>query len=62
VVGDLIFKNGVGRTDLKGGNTTQLLCSIYNQIFTLPPETRLLSGHGTETTVADEKEYNPYLQ
>ena len=62
LVGDLIFKNGVGRTDLTGGNMSQLLRSIYNQIFSLAPETRLLSGHGPETTVADEKEYNPYLQ
>ena len=62
LVGDLIFKNGVGRTDLKGGNSTQLLRSIYNQIFSLPLETRLLPGHGAESTVAAEKEYNPYLQ
>lgn len=62
LVGDLIFQNSVGRTDLAGGSTTKLLRSIYHQIFTLPPETRLLSGHGPETTVAEEKEFNPYLQ
>lgn len=61
LVGDLIFKNGVGRTDLPGGSTTNLLNSIYQNILTLPPETRLLSGHGPETTVADEAEFNPYL-
>lgn len=61
LVGDLIFKNGVGRTDLPGGSMTKLLNSIYKNILTLPPETRLLSGHGAETTVADEAENNPYV-
>lgn len=61
LVGDLIFKNGVGRTDLSGGSMPSLLKSIYTLVFTLPPETRLLSGHGPESTVAEEKEYNPYL-
>lgn len=61
LVGDLIFKNGVGRTDLPGGSMPKLLRSIYNQVFTLPPQTRLLSGHGPETTVSDEKEFNPYI-
>jgi glyoxylase-like metal-dependent hydrolase (beta-lactamase superfamily II) len=61
LVGDLIFRNGVGRTDLSGGSMTKLLKSILNQVFTLPSETRLLSGHGPETSVAEEKEYNPYL-
>jgi hydroxyacylglutathione hydrolase len=59
--GDLIFQYGVGRTDLPGGNQDQLLSSIYQYILTLPPETRLLSGHGPETTVAAEVEFNPYL-
>jgi len=61
LVGDLIFKNGVGRTDLPGGSMTKLLNSIYKNILTMPPETRLFSGHGAATTVADEAEYNPYL-
>ena len=62
VVGDLIFQNGVGRTDLPGGSSTQLLKSIYQQVLTLPPETRLLPGHGDETTVQDEADHNPYLK
>lgn len=61
LVGDLIFKNGIGRTDLPGGNMTKLLNSIYRQVLTLPPDTRLLSGHGPETTVAIEADFNPYL-
>ena len=59
--GDLIFRDSVGRTDLPGGDWQTLLNSIHTQIFTLPDETRLLSGHGPETTVGEEKNYNPYL-
>ena len=59
--GDLIFRDSVGRTDLPGGNWETLLKSIHEQVFTLPDETRLLSGHGPETTVGEEKHSNPYL-
>jgi glyoxylase-like metal-dependent hydrolase (beta-lactamase superfamily II) len=59
--GDLIFKDSVGRTDLPGGDWGSLLNSIHEQVFTLPDETRLLSGHGPETTVGEEKEANLYL-
>lgn len=59
--GDLIFQGGVGRTDLPGGNWDQLVGSIHAQVFTLPDETRLLSGHGAETTVGQEKESNPFV-
>jgi hydroxyacylglutathione hydrolase len=59
--GDLIFYRGVGRTDLPGGSHSLLLTSIRREIFTLPPETQLLSGHGPDTTVREEMEENPYL-
>ena len=59
--GDLIFRMSIGRTDLSGGNQLQLLRSIDQEIKTLPDETRLLSGHGPETTVGYEKKYNPFL-
>ena len=59
--GDLIFRRSIGRTDLAGGNQGTLLRSIQTQILTLPPETRLLSGHGPETTVAEEIAENPFL-
>lgn len=59
--GDLIFNRSVGRTDLPGGDWTTLENSIRMQIFTLPDETRLLSGHGLETTVGDEKKFNPFV-
>lgn len=59
--GDLIFNGSVGRTDLPGGDWGTLVESIRNQIFTLPDETRLLSGHGTETTVGAERKHNPFV-
>ncbi len=59
--GDLIFRGSVGRTDLPGGNHHQLIASIQSQILTLPAQTRLLSGHGPETTVAIEIDDNPFL-
>jgi hydroxyacylglutathione hydrolase len=60
--GDLIFSRGVGRTDLPGGSHASLLQSIRSEIFTLPPETRLLSGHGPATTVREEMEENLFLR
>lgn len=54
--GDTIFKNGVGRTDLPGGNMNQLKNSI-NNLIELPEETIVLPGHGPETTIKEFKEY-----
>lgn len=59
--GDLIFYHGVGRTDLPGGSYQDLLQSIRTHIFNLPPTTRLLCGHGPETTVQEEMAANPFL-
>ncbi|MCE9645923.1 MAG: MBL fold metallo-hydrolase [Chloroflexi bacterium] len=59
--GDLIFNGSVGRTDLPGGDWNALEDSIHTQIFTLPDQTRLLSGHGPETTVGRERRHNPFV-
>ena len=59
--GDLIFNESVGRTDLPGGDFATLEKSIREQIFVMPNETRLLSGHGPETTVEHEKQFNPFV-
>ncbi len=59
--GDVIFRMGVGRTDLDGGDMQTLHKSIRDQVFTLPDETRLLPGHGPESTVGFEKVHNPFL-
>ena len=60
--GDLIFAGSVGRTDFPGGSWEQLESSIKTQVYTLPNNTRLLSGHGPETTVGEEKRSNPFVQ
>ena len=62
LVGDVIFRGSIGRTDLPGGNHAQLLDSIAREILTLPEETELLPGHGPDTTVAFERRSNPFLQ
>jgi glyoxylase-like metal-dependent hydrolase (beta-lactamase superfamily II) len=60
--GDLIFQDSVGRTDLPGGDWDTLVTSIRSQIFSLPDATRLLPGHGPETTVGQEKRGNPFVR
>ena len=60
--GDLIFKDGVGRTDLPGANPQDLIKSIREQIFPLPDSLTIYSGHGPETTWGREKEHNPYIK
>jgi hydroxyacylglutathione hydrolase len=59
--GDLIFKHSVGRTDLPGGDWDTLVRSIRQQVFPLADDTRLLSGHGPETSVGEEKRENPFV-
>ncbi len=59
--GDTLFAGSIGRTDLPGGSTTELLEGIARHLLTLPAETRVLPGHGPETTIAEEVVGNPYL-
>jgi hydroxyacylglutathione hydrolase len=59
--GDAIFFNSIGRTDLPGSNHEQLLKSIRQKLLTLPAHTRILSGHGRETTIGFELEHNPHI-
>jgi hydroxyacylglutathione hydrolase len=60
-VGDVIFAGSIGRTDLTGGDMDELLNSIRKTILSCPDETRLLPGHGPETTVGFERFNNPFL-
>ena len=60
-VGDVVFAGSIGRTDLPGGDFRTLMASIREQVLTLPDETRLLTGHGPETTVRHERTGNPFL-
>ena len=61
VSGDVLFKGGIGRTDLPGGNQKVLMDSIHQKLLTLPEETLVLSGHGPETDIATEQEQNPFI-
>lgn len=59
--GDVIFMQGIGRTDLLGGNYENLMNSIKTWVLPLPDDTRIYSGHGPETTVGAEKNGNPFI-
>lgn len=61
LTGDLIFCGSVGRTDFPGGDLDDLLKSIREKIMVLPDNTVLLPGHGPATTVAGERESNPFI-
>ena len=60
--GDVLFQRSIGRTDFPMGDTKTLLTAIQEKIFTLPPETRVFSGHGPETSAGEEKKFNPFFQ
>ena len=60
--GDVLFAGSVGRTDLPGGSMTQLLEGILRELRPLPEATRVLPGHGPQTTLKREWQVNPYLQ
>ena len=60
--GDALFAGSVGRTDLYGGSMEVLMQSINERLLTLPDETRVYPGHGPQTTIGDERAYNPFLQ
>ena len=60
-VGDTLFKGSVGRTDLTGGSTKDLMKSL--KIFkNMPDELKVYCGHEGETTIGQEKKFNPYLR
>ncbi len=59
--GDTLFKGSCGRTDLPGGDARTLSASL-KKLATLPPETRIIAGHGDETTIAHELKTNFFLQ
>jgi hydroxyacylglutathione hydrolase len=62
VSGDVLFQESVGRTDLPGGSMDVLLASIRTQLFTLPADVVVYSGHGEETTIGYEIKNNPFLK
>lgn len=62
ISGDALFQGSIGRTDLVDGNFDVLKKSIEENLFTLPNETIVYSGHGMSTTIGEEKLHNMYLK
>ncbi len=62
IAGDTLFAGSIGRTDLPGGNSGQILDSIQTRLLTLPDETKVLAGHGPAPPIAAERRSNPFLR
>lgn len=62
LAGDTLFAGSIGRTDLPGGDTAMLLASIRDRLLPLPDSTRVVPGHGGDTTIGTERQANPFLQ
>ncbi len=62
IAGDTLFAGSIGRTDLPGGNFSQIIDSLHSRLLTLPDETEVLPGHGPVTTIGEERNSNPFLQ
>jgi hydroxyacylglutathione hydrolase len=62
ISGDVLFNGSIGRTDLPGGDFDTLINSIQAQLFTLPDDTKIFSGHGPMTTIGMEKMNNPFVK
>lgn len=62
LAGDTLFRGGIGRTDLPGGDSEQILRSIQGRMLHLPEGTAVVPGHGAETSIGQERESNPWLQ
>ncbi len=62
IAGDTLLAGSIGRCDLPGGDEAALLSSIKEKFFVLPDATRVMTGHGPDTTIAIEKKENPYVR
>jgi len=62
VAGDTLFRDSIGRTDLPGGDGRQILRSIRDKLLPLPDDTLVIPGHGDNTTIGREKQFNYFLQ
>jgi len=60
--GDTLFAGSIGRTDFPGGSLEQLLKGVKDKLMILPDDTRVLPGHGEETSIGAEKRNNAYLK
>ncbi len=60
--GDTLFNFGIGRFDMPGGNGSQLMNNIHTKLMILPDNTVVYPGHGPETTIGTERQWNPFLR
>lgn len=60
--GDTLFQLSIGRTDLAGGNTNQIIQSIKDRLLVLPDDTIVYPGHGESTSIKYERDNNQFLQ
>ena len=60
--GDTLFRRGIGRTDLWGGDTPAILRSLEQRLLTLPDDAVVIPGHGPNTTIGEERAQNPFLR
>jgi glyoxylase-like metal-dependent hydrolase (beta-lactamase superfamily II) len=62
IAGDTLFASSIGRTDLPGGDYSQIIHSIQSRLMVLPDDTKVITGHGPSTTIGIERRTNPFLQ
>jgi glyoxylase-like metal-dependent hydrolase (beta-lactamase superfamily II) len=62
LAGDTLFAGSIGRTDLPGGDSRQILRSLHDRLLSLPDATKVIPGHGPQTTIGEERATNPFLQ
>src|ERR671923_218927 len=60
IAGDTLFAGSIGRTDLPGGSFEKIITSLHDKVLALPDETVVIPGHGSLTTIGDERETNPF--
>ena len=62
IAGDTLFRGSIGRTDLPGGDSAEIMKSIRGKLYALPESTIVIPGHGGSTTIATEKTSNPFVR
>ena len=60
--GDTLFSGSVGRSDFPGGDGRLLIRSVQEKLMPLPDDVRVYPGHGPDTTIGEERRYNPYIR
>jgi glyoxylase-like metal-dependent hydrolase (beta-lactamase superfamily II) len=62
LAGDTLFRGSIGRTDLWGGDSSAIERSIRERLYSLPDQTHVVTGHGPETQIGFERQYNPFIR